>query len=310
MAVPGSEVVLLEGDDQREARRGCPGGPPGRCAALRQGRQALHRHRRADCPRAGPAARHLPGQAAADQPRRHDPRGQPVLQEGEGKVPRHLGARPAQPVHVRRAARAPAGSSSTTWATDRWEEVNEGFAGANYGWPAIRGRDDRPAVPRPDPFLPGRVGRRRGILPDRPREPASRPIPGKYFFMDFVQGWIKVLDPDHPHEGRALRRGPDPPVRPGVRARRQPVRAAARRLGHRRQVPAAHRLAAQDPPCFGRFPASPRRSLSFFVAPFACPAGLERWCAGAGLVLDVLGCRRVFLLRGIRADGRRSRGRR
>jgi putative heme-binding domain-containing protein len=44
-----------------------------------------------------------------------------------------------------------------------------------------------------------------------------------------------------------FRPGPDPPVRPGLRARRQPRGPTARRPGHRREVPAPHRIAPEDP---------------------------------------------------------------
>ncbi len=59
----------------------------------------------------------------------------PVTQPGD------LGARPAQPVHLRAQPRRPGRRrcSSTTSASSTWEEVNDGVAGANYGWPAIEG---------------------------------------------------------------------------------------------------------------------------------------------------------------------------
>ena len=129
------------------------GGPPGRGAALRRRRQAVHRHRRADGRRARPAARHLPGQAAPDQPRRHDPRGQSrSSQKAKGKY--RASGRSACATRSRSpCSRGRAGSSSTTWATTSWEEVNEGFAGANYGWPDVRGPDapTRGSAPRSTP---------------------------------------------------------------------------------------------------------------------------------------------------------------
>ena len=38
-----------------------------------------------------------------------------------------------------------AGCSSTTSAQNTWEEINEGVAGANYGWPTTEGADTDPA---------------------------------------------------------------------------------------------------------------------------------------------------------------------
>ena len=39
-----------------------------------------------------------------------------------------------------------------------------------------------------------------------------RPYRGKYFFMDFVRGWIKVLDPDHPKRVETFAAGLTRPV--------------------------------------------------------------------------------------------------
>ena len=78
-----------------------------------------------------------PGQdPSAEQGRLHPDR-QPVLRDGHGQVPIHLGLRASQPF---------------TWAFDRtgrmliaevgldqWEEIDQGAAGANYGWPIVSG---------------------------------------------------------------------------------------------------------------------------------------------------------------------------
>ena len=93
-----------------------------------------------------------------------------------------------------------------------WEEVNEGFAGANYGWPAAEGPAHDPRYRSPihsykvasvagGAFCPDGFG---GAFPAEYRD--------KYFFMDFVRGWIKVLDPDPPHEVSSFATGLSRPV--------------------------------------------------------------------------------------------------
>ncbi len=52
----------------------------------------------------------------------------------------------------------------------------------------VRGRDQRPAIPRPDPYLPGRVGRRRGVLPDRRRSRLSPAISREVLLHGFRPG--------------------------------------------------------------------------------------------------------------------------
>ena len=93
-----------------------------------------------------------------------------------------------------------------------WEEVNEGFAGANYGWPAAEGsgHDARFRCPIHSYKVASVAGG--AFCPDSPGGPFPAKYRGKYFFMDFVQGWIKVLDPDRPHEVSTFATGLNRPV--------------------------------------------------------------------------------------------------
>jgi glucose/arabinose dehydrogenase len=86
-----------------------------------------------------------------------------------------------------------------------WEEINDGLAGANYGWPNVEGNDGTP------PSGPGTYrgpvyayshgsGTFQGFAitggafynPQTPQFPAS--FTGDYFFADFVNDWINVID--------------------------------------------------------------------------------------------------------------------
>lgn len=82
----------------------------------------------------------------------------------------------------------------------RYEEINEGRAGANYGWPAADhgptadARYQGPVFWYPQASICG------GAFCPRIEAPHTFPASyrGRYFFMDFVQGWIKTLDADAP----------------------------------------------------------------------------------------------------------------
>lgn len=82
-----------------------------------------------------------------------------------------------------------------------WEEINEGEAGANYGWPVTEGPTDDPAYKAP------LYAYRHGPTPATGcaisggafYDPAEEQFPsehlGTYFFADFCSGWIRRLDP-------------------------------------------------------------------------------------------------------------------
>jgi putative heme-binding domain-containing protein len=82
----------------------------------------------------------------------------------------------------------------------KYEEINMGRAGANYGWPVADhgpttdSRFQGPVFWYPQSSIGGGsfcpTDERRHGFPSRYR--------GRYFFMDFVQGWIRSLDPRSP----------------------------------------------------------------------------------------------------------------
>ncbi len=80
------------------------------------------------------------------------------------------------------------------------EEINEGFPGANYGWPVVE------HGPTADPRFRGPIHHypTSSITGGTfcPRAAVAGGFPekyrGKYFFMDFMKGWIHVLDPERP----------------------------------------------------------------------------------------------------------------
>lgn len=83
-----------------------------------------------------------------------------------------------------------------------FEEINTGVAGANYGWPAVEGTSGTPPTapgtytaptytyPRPDGYA---------VIGGAFYSPAVNRFPagyaGKYFFADYVTGFLRTLDP-------------------------------------------------------------------------------------------------------------------
>ncbi|HWM93306.1 MAG TPA: PQQ-dependent sugar dehydrogenase [Thermoanaerobaculia bacterium] len=82
-----------------------------------------------------------------------------------------------------------------------WEEINEGEAGANYGWPMTEGPTNNPAFRAPfyayrhgpTPATGCAISGGAFYDPEEPQFPSE--YLGTYFFADFCSGWIRRLDP-------------------------------------------------------------------------------------------------------------------
>ncbi|MBC8106261.1 MAG: PQQ-dependent sugar dehydrogenase, partial [Anaerolineae bacterium] len=82
----------------------------------------------------------------------------------------------------------------------QWEEINQGVAGANYGWPITEGAFDPLAFPNlTNPFLTYNHSEGQATIGGAFYEPDIFTFPpqyhGKYFYGDFPAGWIRYVDP-------------------------------------------------------------------------------------------------------------------
>jgi glucose/arabinose dehydrogenase len=82
-----------------------------------------------------------------------------------------------------------------------WEEINDGIAGSNYGWPTTEGFTSNPAFRSPL-FEYGHGSTSTtgcAITGGTFYNPAINRYPpqymGRYFFADFCSGWIQLFDP-------------------------------------------------------------------------------------------------------------------
>jgi glucose/arabinose dehydrogenase len=80
-----------------------------------------------------------------------------------------------------------------------WEEINDGIAGSNYGWPICEGFCSPPNPSFRDPiFVYENTGQQCAITGGAFYNPQMIQFPsnfaGNYFFSDFCGGWIRRLD--------------------------------------------------------------------------------------------------------------------
>lgn len=101
---------------------------------------------------------------------------------------------------------------------DTWEEINEGVAGANYGWPQSEGPTSNPAFRTPLFSYTHGFSPTQGcaITGGAFYNPAQQQFPaeyrGNYFFADFCGGWIHRLDPAHNNAVLSFATGASMPV--------------------------------------------------------------------------------------------------
>ena len=82
-----------------------------------------------------------------------------------------------------------------------WEEINDGIAGSNYGWPTTEGPTSNPAFRSPIYYYGHGTTNTTGcaIVGGAFYNPPVAQFPssyiGKYFFADLCTGWIRVFDP-------------------------------------------------------------------------------------------------------------------
>lgn len=195
VAAPDSERLLLAGDDQRTLGGNVPAGHQG--GALHFGGDGklyiAIGEQTAETPAQSLAT--FQGKMLRINADGSIPTDNPFLAQTSGKLGAiwALGLRNPFTFAVRKAG----GQLYINDVGGKFEEINVGVAGANYGWPAVEHgptSDERfrgPIHHYPQASIAG--GDFAPLEGDWPPE-----YRGKYFFADFVHGWIKTLDPDHP----------------------------------------------------------------------------------------------------------------
>ncbi len=209
VAAPGSEQVLLEGDDQRTLGGAVPAGHQG--GALHFGTDGNLYIAIGEQTARQPSQRldTFQGKLLRIRPDGTIPEDNPFFETARGKYRAIWALGLRNPFTF--AVQPETGRILINDVGDtRWEEVNEGVAGGNYGWPEVEGPSNDPRFRAPIHAYKVASVAGGAFSPEALEWPEE--YRGKYFFMDFVKGWIRVLDPGRPGEPAEFASGLNRPV--------------------------------------------------------------------------------------------------
>ncbi|HZN33206.1 MAG TPA: PQQ-dependent sugar dehydrogenase [Pirellulaceae bacterium] len=209
VAAAGSERVLLAGDDQRKLGGKVPAGHQG--GALHFGKDGKLYIGIGEQTAETPAQRldTFQGKILRINPDGTIPDDNPLVRTAEGKYRAIWAVGLRNPFTF--AVRPTTGELFINDVGGKFEEINRGVAGANYGWPAVEhGPTSEAAFRGPGFYYPQASIAGGDFCPPSSIWPPT--WHGRYFFGDFVHGWIKSLDPDHPDQAETFATGLSRPV--------------------------------------------------------------------------------------------------
>jgi putative heme-binding domain-containing protein len=194
-ALPGSEQILFEGDDQTKLGGSVPAGHQG--GAIHFGKDGKLYIALGDQTAGRPSQdlHSLLGKLLRLSPDGSIPGDNPFLSRTTGKYRAIWALGLRNP--FRFAVQPGTGRIYINDVGGVAEEINEGVAGANYGWPTVE------HGPTADPRFRGPIHHYpTACITGGAFAPVALTWPkeyrGQYFFSDFNHGWIKTIDPARP----------------------------------------------------------------------------------------------------------------
>ena len=209
--LPGSERILLRGDDQAGLGGKVPAGHQG--GGLRFGRDGMLYVGIGEQTAGTPSQRldTFQGKLLRIAPDGSIPADNPFRDEAEGKY-RAIWAKGLRNPFSFAVQPGTGRIFVNDVGETRWEEVNEAVEGGDYGWPQAEGPSDDPRFVGPIHSYPAASIAGAAFCPEGESSGFPASYRGMYFFADFVRGWIKVLDPDDPGEASTFATGFARPV--------------------------------------------------------------------------------------------------
>ncbi|QDV24495.1 Soluble aldose sugar dehydrogenase YliI precursor [Aureliella helgolandensis] len=212
VAVEGSEKLLLVGDDQSKMGGKVPAGHQGGGMHFGvDGKLYVSIGEQTSAPAAQELDTFL-GKILRINSDGSIPEDNPFFQQAQGKY-RAIWARGARNPFTF-AIRQPDGLMLINDVGGESEEINVGRSGANFGWPAVdHGDQDAYKLPEfdgPIHFYPHSSINGAAFCPDDSHWPEY--WRGRFFFADYIHGWIHTLDPESPANAEPFVQGMRRPV--------------------------------------------------------------------------------------------------
>ena len=208
-AEPGSELVLFEGDDQSRLGGNIPAGHQGGAIHFAPDGSLFVSIGEQTAGKPAQRLDSLLGKILRLRPDGSIPNDNPFVAETQGKYRAIWASGCRNPFTF--AIRQRDGLVLINDVGGKFEEINRGSPGANYGWPTVdHGPTDRSEFASPVHAYPQASIAGGDFAPESDAWP--EPFRGRYFFADFVRGWIRTLDPEHPGDVREFAGGLRRPV--------------------------------------------------------------------------------------------------
>jgi putative heme-binding domain-containing protein len=211
VAAPGSELVLFEGDDQTHLGGSVPAGHQGGATHFGADGKLYVALGEQTAGKPSQDLGSLLGKILRLNPDGSIPEDNPFSGTARGKY-RAIWARGLRNPFTFAVQPGTGRMLINDVGQNRWEEINEGFAGANYGWPLAEGPVTDPKFRGPIHHYPAASIAGGAFCPTDPATMFPPRYRGLYFFADFVRGWVKTLNPDHPEQGESFAAGLTRPV--------------------------------------------------------------------------------------------------
>lgn len=208
VAVPGSEKVLFHGDDQSQFGGNRPAGHQG--GAIHFGPDSKLYVAIGEQTAKTPAQRMdaLQGKLLRINPDGTIPVDNPFVGQTKGKYQAIWAKGLRNPFTF---AFSKSGEMLINDVGGKFEEINRGIAGANYGWPTVdHGPTTRKGVTPPIHIYPQSSIGGGDFSDNTPNWPTE--FRDRYFFADFVHGWVKSIAPQHPTKSQTFVSGIRRPV--------------------------------------------------------------------------------------------------